>query len=179
MKTRPNPTGSGSGTVGSLCDTGRSPRAAPEFLGWATTRHIPIPLALSCILMLVGCSRAPKAATTSQKSVTQRVADLEQFVNGSGAPPPSGQDLNKEAEQDLAEIRSLGLVDRAQRDFANRLPGAAIENLRISYFRDTNVVWCNVTYKPRGGGEPRGQDFGYQRNGGTNWNLLWNEKNKP
>jgi hypothetical protein len=151
----------------------------PEPGRWATMRHIPVILALSSVLMLVGCSQASKTSTTSsQKSVEQRVADLEQFANG-GAPPPNAQDLNKQSEQDSADISSLGLVDRAHRDFANRVPGAAIENFRISYFKDTNVVWCSVTYKPQGGGEPRGQDFGYKRNGGTNWNLIWNDEKKP
>jgi hypothetical protein len=126
--------------------------------------------------LMASCSRkpAPAPAPASQQSLEERIADLEKSVGG-GSPRPSEEEVRKEEEHDLAEIRSLGLVDRAQRDFGSRVPGAVIENFRISYFMDTNVVWCGVVYHTPGGGDSRSQDFGYKRASGTNWNLIWND----
>src|SRR5580765_7784220 len=85
-------------------------------------------LITSCGLTLSSCHRAPTPPTPPvEKSVAQRVADLEQYVSGD-SPRPSDEELRKEAEHDLAEIRSMGLVDRAQRDFNNRVTGAMIDN---------------------------------------------------
>jgi hypothetical protein len=133
---------------------------------------------LSCALMLGSCNRATKPPpTTNQKPVEQSVSDLEKLVNGNAARP-SEQKLRQEEEHDLAEIRSMGLVDRAQRDFASRMPGAVIENLRISYFMDTNVVWCSLSYKAQDAGESQNQDFGYKRLNGTNWSLIWDQNKR-
>jgi hypothetical protein len=100
---------------------------------------------------------------------------LEKYVEGN-SPRPSDEELRKEAEHDLAEIRSMGLVDRAQRDFNSRVAGAEIDSFGVSYFKDTILVWCHVSYKTKGGNEPNDQYFGYKRAEGTNWNLIWEEQ---
>ena len=97
---------------------------------------------------------------------------MEHSLNGDNSRP-SEADLRKGAESDLAEIRSLGLVDRAHDDFSKRIPGAIIEGFKISYFVDTNVVWCDVSYKLKGSGDSQRDSFFYKRTNGTNWNLTW------
>src|SRR5215470_7845485 len=146
------------------------------------SRHFSDPMKLSptfisiSVLVLTSCRRAPTSpAAPADKSVTQRIIDLERYVSGD-SPRPSDEELRKEAEHDLAEIRSMGLVDRAQRDFSSRVAGAMIEHFGISYFKDTNLVWCNVTYKIKASDEPNDQSFGYKRAEDTNWNLIWDEQ---
>jgi hypothetical protein len=123
--------------------------------------------------LLVSCRRAPSPSTPSssgqsQKSIEQRLSDLETSLNG-GSTRPSEAELQKEAEHDLAEIRSMGLVDRALREFGERVPNAAIDSCRISYFVDTNTVWCSVRYKIPGKEDFEDDSFGYKRESGTNW----------
>src|SRR5437867_2311234 len=92
---------------------------------------------LSCISFLVSCSRAPAPPTqTKQESLEQRVSDLEQYVSDGTAPRVSAEEMRKESEHDLAEIRNLGLAERAQQDFSRRFPRAKIEALSVSYFVD-------------------------------------------
>jgi hypothetical protein len=131
---------------------------------------------LCCVLVFTSCRRTPTPpAAPADGSVAQRITDLEKYVEGN-SPRPSDEELRKEAEHDLAEIRSMGLVDRAQRDFNSRVAGAAIDSFGISYFKDTNLVWCHVSYKTRSSNEPNDQYFGYKRAEGTNWNLIWEEQ---
>ena len=131
---------------------------------------------LSCVLVFTSCRRTPiPPSAPVDKSVAQRITDLENYINGD-SPRRSDEELRKEAEHDLAEIRGMGLVDRAQRDFNSRVAGAVIDNFGISYFKDTNLVWCHVSYKTKGGNEPNDQSFGYKRAEGTNWNLIWEEQ---
>jgi len=53
----------------------------------------------------------------------------------------------------LAEIQSMGLVERAQRDFVSRITNATIEKWTIGYFMHTNAVWCDVRYRLPSGNE--------------------------
>jgi len=125
-------------------------------------------------LILVSCGRSSsRTPSGGQESVGQRVADLEQKLNG-GAPPLSEAEARKQYEHNLAEIRSMGLVDRAQRDFNSRLTHAVIDKWTIGYFAHTNTVWCDVRYRLPGGSETLQQEFGYTRKDGTNWSLIWN-----
>jgi hypothetical protein len=57
----------------------------------------------------------------------------------------SEADARRQHERHLAEIQRLGLVERAQRDFMSRTPGATIERWTIGYLVDTDVVW-GVTF---------------------------------
>jgi len=124
-------------------------------------------------LLLLSCSRSSSVLPQSgQQSVEQQVADLEQQLNG-GAPRLSEAGARKQYEHDLAEIQSMGLVERAQHDFRNRLTNATIDNWTITYFMHTNTVWCDVRYRLPGGSETLQQEFGYTRKAGTNWSLIW------
>jgi len=101
----------------------------------------------------------------------QRVIELEQSSNH-GSRSPSEEELKKEADRDLEEIRSMGLVDRALREFRSRFPNATIGTCRISYFVDTNTVWCSIGYRITGKDEAQDDSFGYRRRSGTNWILI-------
>ncbi len=130
-------------------------------------------------LLLVSCSRKPSAAPrTEERSVEQRVADLEQHLN-TNAPRLSDAEARKQYERDLAEIQSMGLVDRAQRDLSSRLANATVETWTIGYFMHTNTVWCDVRYRLPGGSETLQQEFGYTRKAGTNWSLIWGVGAQP
>ncbi len=130
-------------------------------------------------LLLVSCSRSPSATPrTEERSVEQRVADLEQQLGG-GAPKLSEAEARKQHERDLKEIQGMGLVDRAQRDMTNRLTNAKIEKWTIGYFMHTNTVWCDVRYRLPGGSETLQQEFGYTRKTGTNWSLIWGVGAQP
>jgi hypothetical protein len=128
-------------------------------------------------LLLASCSRPqPSAAHTS---VEQRVADLEQYLNANATTPQvSEAEARKRHERDLAEIQSMGLVERAGRDFTSRMPDATIETWTIGYFINTNVVWCDVRYRVSGKDEILQKEFGYSRKGDTNWSLIWDARQK-
>jgi hypothetical protein len=104
--------------------------------------------------------------------VEQRLGDLEQNLNGN-APRLSETEARKQYEHDLVEIQNMGLVERAQHDFASRLTNATIEKWTIGYFIHTNTVWCDVRYHLPGASETLQQEFGYTRKTGTNWSLIW------
>ena len=130
-------------------------------------------------LLSVSCSRTQSnAPRTEERSVEQRVADLEQYGNGN-APRLSEAEARKQQEHDLAEIQSMGLVKRAQRDLSSRLTNATIEAWTIGYFVDTNTVWCDVRYRLPGSSEALQQEFGYARKTGTNWSLIWGVGARP
>jgi hypothetical protein len=130
-------------------------------------------------LLLVSCSRTqPVAPHFEEKPVEQRVDDLEQYVNRN-TPPLSDAEARKQREHDLAEIRSMGLVDRAQRDFSSRVTNAEVEAWTIGYFMHTNAIWCDVRYRLPGGSETLQQEFGYSRKGSTNWSLIWGVGAQP
>src|SRR5713226_3189976 len=121
------------------------------------------------LAFLLSCSRAPSSShRAEQKSMEQRVIELEQSSNH-GSRSPSEEELKKEADRDLEEIRSMGLVDRALREFRSRFPNATIGTCRISYFVDTNTVWCSIGYRITGKDEAQDDSFGYRRRSGTNW----------
>ncbi len=127
---------------------------------------------ISCIFPLLACRRAPSPSSqTSQKPVEQRATELEQSLND-GSNRPTGTEPQKEAERDLAEIRSMGLEDRALREFGSRFPSATIDSCRISYFMDTNRVWCSIGYRVPGKDDLQDDSFGYIRQSGTNWVLM-------
>jgi hypothetical protein len=109
---------------------------------------------------------------TGEPSVEQRVAELENRLNGN-APRLSDSAAQKEFKRDYSEIESMGLVERAQRDFSTRLTNAMVEQWTIGYLRDTNMVWCDVRYRLPGEQEILQEEFGYERKHGTNWNLIW------
>ncbi|HSU56001.1 MAG TPA: hypothetical protein VLT36_18230 [Candidatus Dormibacteraeota bacterium] len=123
-------------------------------------------------MMISGCSQKEQPAPPAPGSVAQRVSDLETYVNN-GAAKQNADTMAAEAQADLIEIRKLGLVDRAHRDFTNHLPGSQIEELNLGYFRDTNLVWCSVYYRSPTNAERQSHDFGYKRVFGTNWDLIW------
>lgn len=129
-------------------------------------------------LFLDSCSHSSPPAPPSQQSIDQRLSDLERQINGS-APQVSGADAQKEYEHDLVEIRTMGLVDRAQQDFNRRIANATIENWRIGYFVHTNTVWCDFRYHLPGGSETLQQEFGYTLKTGTNWSLMWGVGAQP
>jgi len=109
-----------------------------------------------------------------ERSVEQRVADLEKYLNSNATTPRVSEvDSRKQYERDLAEIQGIGLVERAGRDFTSRMPDANVERWTIGYFVDTNVVWCDVRYRVPGKDEILQREFGYSREGGTNWGLIW------
>jgi len=130
------------------------------------------------LLMLVAsavtsCSRTPPAATPSgERSVEERLAELEQRLNGD-TPRLSEAEAKKQWERDYAEIERLGLVERSYGDFSTRLTNATVESWTIGYLWDTNMVWCDVRYRAPGNGETLQKEFGYQRKAGTNWDLMW------
>ena len=127
----------------------------------------------ACGLFLAACSRRQSSSQQSNDlSVEQRVTDLQEYLDGN-APPMNEAEARAQYEKDLAEIQSIGLVERAQRDFTSRIAGATIEQWTVGYFRDTNTVWCDVRYRLPGGGETLYQGFGYTRKTGTNWSLMW------
>jgi hypothetical protein len=90
-----------------------------------------------------------------------------------GNPAHTQEELAKEADRDFQEIKALGLVDRAKRDFAAHVPKAKIERMSIGYFQDTNVVWCDLSFKVPGNDEAQSQSFGYTREKAGQWNLNW------
>src|SRR5687768_7131063 len=117
------------------------------------------------VLLLISCSRtqidAPQrdAPRTEDRSLEQRVADVEQSLNGN-TPRISEAEERKEFERDFEEIQRLGLVERARRDISLRLTNATIEKWTIGYLRDTNMVWCDVQYRLPGSNELMQQEFG-------------------
>ena len=121
------------------------------------------------ILLLVSCRRTK---SDSVRSVEQRVEALEQLFNR-GTPALTEAEIQKQFERDYAEIESMGLVERAYRDFTNRLSSAAIQAWTIGYLRDSNTVWCDVRYRLPKAEEILQQEFGYIRQGGSNWLLTW------
>jgi len=127
-------------------------------------------------LLVVSCSRtspvAPVAPPGGQPSLEQRVAALEQQVNG-GESQLSDAEARKQYEHNLAEIKEMGLVKRAQQDFSNRFTNAIVDKWTIGYFMQTNTVWCDFQYHLPGRTETLQQEFGYTRKDGTNWSLLW------
>lgn len=131
-------------------------------------------------LLLASCSRPqPSAAQTEELSVEQRVADLEQYLNTNATTPRvSEAEARRQYEHDLAEIQSMGLVERAGRDFTSRIPEATIERWTIGYFMHTNTVWCDVRYLLPGTTETLQKEFGYSRTTGTNWSLIWDASQK-
>ena len=130
-------------------------------------------------LLLVSCSRSPSIVPRSEeRTVEQRVADLEQQLNGND-PRLSEAEVQRQYERDLAEIQSMGLVERAQRDFGSRLTNATIEKWTIGYFMHTNTVWCDVQYRLPGASDTSQQEFGYTRKAGTNWSLIWGVGAQP
>jgi hypothetical protein len=90
-----------------------------------------------------------------------------------GSPAHTQEELAKEADRDFEEIKRLGLVDRAKRDFAEHVPKAKIEHLSLGYFQDTNVVWCDLSFKVPGNDEAQSQSFGYTCDKAGQWNLNW------
>lgn len=130
-------------------------------------------------LLLASCSRSSSGGPQAgERSVEQRVADLEQHLNAN-APQLSEAETRKQYEHDLAEIQSMGLVERAQRDIGMRLTNATVEKWTIGYFMHTNRVWCDVRYRLPGGGETLQQEFGYTHQTGTNWILTWGVGAQP
>ena len=124
-------------------------------------------------MLSVSCRQAPSAAPLAEeRSVEQRVVDMGRNFN-SGASRPSEAEAMEQHEHDLAAIQSMGLVERAQRDIAARLPNASVEKWSIGHIFNTNTVWCDVRYRLPGGSETLQQEFGYTRRSSTNWNLMW------
>src|SRR5437773_8529031 len=141
-----------------------------------TTTFIALPLGA---LLLVSCSRTGSGSPRAEeRSVEQRVADMEQHLNGN-APRISEAEARKQYEHDLAEIQSMGLVERAQHDFSSRLTNATIDQWTIGYFMHTNTVWCDVRYRLPGGSETLQQEFGYTGKTGRNWSLIWGVGAQP
>jgi hypothetical protein len=85
----------------------------------------------------------------------------------------TGAGVEKPYAQQLAELRGMGLVDRAQHDFSIAFPNATIDNWVIGYFIGTNLVWCDVQYHEPRGSEKQEQEFGYLLKDATNWSLVW------
>jgi len=130
-------------------------------------------------LLLVSCSRTESGAShPEEKSVEQRITELEQYQNGNAARI-SDAELQKQHERALAEIQSMGLVERAQHDFITRLTNATVETWSIGYVINTNTVWCDVRYRLPNGSETLQKEFGYSRKTGTNWSLIWEVGARP
>ena len=94
------------------------------------------------------------------------------------APRVSEAEARRQHERDLAKIQRLGLVERARRDFTSRTPGATIERWTIGYLVDTDVLWCDVRYRVPDGTDTLQRVFGYRRQSGTDWSLIWDSQ-KP
>jgi len=92
------------------------------------------------------------------------------------APPLSEADARRQHKRHLAEIQRFDLVERAQRDFISRTPGATIERWTIGYLVDTDVMWCDVRYRVPGGTDTLQSEFGYHRKSGTDWRLMWDSQ---
>lgn len=130
-------------------------------------------------LLLASCSRAPSDATRpGARSVDERVAELEQ-LSRTNVPRVGEVEASRQYENDLAQIQSLGLVERARRDLSSRLANATVEAWTIGYLMNTNTVWCDVRYRLPGGNETLQQEFGYTRKTGTNWSLVWGVGGEP
>jgi hypothetical protein len=130
-------------------------------------------------LLLISCGHPSSTPSQSgQKSVEQRLADLEKQGN-SQATQLSEAEARKQYEHDLAEIQKMGLVERAHKDFSNRLTNAIIEKWTIGYFMHTNTVWCDVQYRLPNSSEILQQEFGYTWKAGTNWSLIWGVGGQP
>jgi hypothetical protein len=147
--------------------------------GFEERRHRVFALLLMLLAAgLASCSRTRPAATPSgERSVEERLAELEQRINGD-TPRLSEAEAKKQWERDYAEIERLGLVERAYADFSSRLTNSTVETWTIGYLRDTNMVWCDVRYRLPGNSETLQKEFGYQRKVGTNWDLMWRAESK-
>ena len=104
-------------------------------------------------------------------SLDERLAWLQQQIGS--APEVDPEEARRQAEQDLEEIGQLGLVDRAWSEFTGRLPGAALQEWRIGYFATKETVWCDARYRLPGDAETRQKEFGFRREPGGTWELLW------
>lgn len=135
--------------------------------------HVVVAAILIGILLLASCAHPTRSKRPQprQLSVEERLQKLEDHLNA-GNPPSSADESGKEYEANLAEIHRLGLFDRAQRDFHNRLPNATITSWGIGYFVDTNTVWCDVQYTMPDNAEILYKGFGYTRKLGTDWSLI-------
>jgi hypothetical protein len=120
----------------------------------------------------------PSKSPTDERSLDERVADLEQFGNAS-KPRFSADELRRQYQENLAEIQRLGLVARVEQDFHSRLPNATVTSWTFGYFVDTNTVWCDVRYSLPGREEAMQKEFGYTRKTGTNWSLIWETNSTP
>jgi hypothetical protein len=119
--------------------------------------------------LFVACSRQQRS---EGRSLEQRVAEME--MHGmTNRRSPGESELRDQYERHLVEIRGLGLVDRAQRDFSSRYSNAVVERWSIGYFVNTNTVWCDFRYRFPGSDESLQHEFGYTRKTGTNWSLIW------
>jgi hypothetical protein len=82
-------------------------------------------------------------------------------------------------QRELEEIRRNGLVERANSDFHHELTNAMVQSRKIRYLANTSVVWCTFEYSLPGIGKTRLRDFGYAKENGTNWTLVWgNDREK-
>ena len=89
-------------------------------------------------------------------------------------PPHDGvTDAQKEYARDLAQIQSMGLTERAQRDFRSHLTNATVGNSRMGYLTHTNYVWCEVSFRLPGNTNSFLQQLAYTRATGSNWSLVW------
>ena len=88
----------------------------------------------------------------------------------------SEAEARRQHKRDLAEIQRLGLVERAQRDFTSRIACATIERWTIGYIVETDGLWCDVRYRVPGGTDTLQRVFGYRRQSGTDWNLIWDSQ---
>jgi len=103
-----------------------------------------------------------------EKSLEERVRDLE-GSNTTSEPTP---EQKKVMEQNLAEIRSLGLVDRALKEFSMRFPKATIKEWKAGYFGTKEVVAFSVFYTLPQNTVIAQQEFGFRKEN-NEWKLWW------
>lgn len=112
--------------------------------------------------------------TNSPNSMEDRYNEIQQQLDGTNRL--SEVEMQREAQQDLAQIIGMGLGIRAAQDFAGRFPNARVQTFQMGYFVTTNTVWSQIAYRLPGQDNLLEDEFGYRRlPGTTNWTLIRND----
>jgi len=83
---------------------------------------------------LVNCKiEADPSKESRYPSIEERLSDLEARLSPGSKPIDEAQAM-RERQKDLAEIMSMGLVNRAERDFNSHITNAVILSRSIGYF---------------------------------------------
>jgi len=98
--------------------------------------------------------------------------------NDDPSPQLSEEEVRRQLEQDLDEIKNLGLVQRAFDEFAARIPRATVQQARIGYFVTKDVVWCDFRYTFEADSKEQQKEFGFRKKTENEWELMWQAEQK-